>query len=56
MDRLRWPESTYLALENMGWIPEPIMKADPTLHFCCEWDYLLIDSSMWEHECCTCQR
>lgn len=49
-----WPQWFYIHCERTGKIPKAVLKSDPTLHFCPEWDYLLIDSSIGEYVACSC--
>lgn len=41
-------------INNSGVIPEELIEKYPTLHFCIEWDFLLIEEGMEEFECCLC--
>lgn len=41
---------------EQGKIPEDVAKANPTLHFCMEWDELLIEETDGEFDYCHCFR
>lgn len=40
-------------IEKIGVIPNRLKHRNPTLHFCKEWDFMLIDDSDPEWEACT---
>lgn len=43
-------------IERNGVIPQECIFLNPTLHFCMNWDHLLIDDSDPEYETCTCDK
>jgi hypothetical protein len=46
----------YNRINNTDLITDDDMKNYPRIHFCPEWDYLLIDASFPEFECCICYK
>ena len=44
----------YRAVDKLGVISDELKKLYPTLHFCYEWDLMLVDDGMPEFECCSC--
>lgn len=40
--------------EKAGRFPKPLKEQNPTLHFCKEWDFMLIDKTDPEFEACLC--
>lgn len=47
-------EHDYADIENVGVIPPDLKAAIPTLHFCPEWDCMLLHAPMPEMEMCHC--
>lgn len=43
-------------IERTGGIPEECKFLNPSLHFCPDWNNLLIDDSDPEYETCTCRK
>jgi hypothetical protein len=53
---MRLPNFIYSRIKRAESIPWWARLLWPTLHYCCEWDGLLIDKSMDEYECCRCHK
>lgn len=53
---MKAPDFIYDWIDERGSVPFWGRLIWPTLHFCCEWDYLLIDKTMREYECCRCYK
>ena len=49
-----WDQRRLRAIDRAGVITEADMKGHPTLHFCPEWDGLVIDITCDEYEACLC--
>lgn len=48
------PKDRWIEIMEGSDITEPELKKYPTLHFCDEWDGLLIQEGMMEFEFCRC--
>lgn len=52
----RLSREAHRVIERNGRIPKKYNEDNPTLHFCREWDFLLIDDGDVEFEACLCYR
>jgi len=54
MKVMQMAHEDYVKLQKTDKIPDEMLKMNPTLHFCTEWDDLVIDDSCEEFAACTC--
>ncbi len=48
-------DKDYISCVILGRVPDDIAEKNPTLHFCPEWDEMLIEEGTPEFESCNCE-
>ena len=48
-------DKDYISCVILGRVPDDIAEKNPTLHFCPEWDEMLIEEDTPEFESCNCE-
>ena len=51
---MMWTEGEVIQWEHDGKIPKLAMDKDRTLHFCPDWDFMLINKENHEYDACLC--